>query len=275
MTHGRFFTVQDTDVFYHYCTPQAFLLICSNKTIRFSDVYTMNDSMEMQWGYKLWEDFAGSSTGDNSKWDALKSVVSDFIEVMVPLASCQSTQGDILSQWRAYSDDGTGFCIGFGSDFYRALPASAMRVEYGLEEQRSEIRKLANIALALDENSKEFTNAGMDLAVNLLGYKNPAFMEESEVRLVHAVARMPESAIIKSLGGRVGGASIDPVEIKFQMRQSTPSPYVDLSFSSAARPIAEIVLGPKNYAEASRISEFLSTVGFPNVVVRKSTASYR
>ena len=35
----------------------------------------------------------------------------------LPLIGCFSKNGDLLSQWRAYAEDGKGFSIGFDSNY--------------------------------------------------------------------------------------------------------------------------------------------------------------
>ncbi|MEP3673125.1 MAG: hypothetical protein ABJM86_09240, partial [Hyphomicrobiales bacterium] len=40
-----------TPIIYHYCCIQTLIAIAQSKTIRLSDVNTMNDFGEMHWGY--------------------------------------------------------------------------------------------------------------------------------------------------------------------------------------------------------------------------------
>ncbi|HEX8368834.1 MAG TPA: hypothetical protein VF604_09850, partial [Pyrinomonadaceae bacterium] len=58
MIISRTYEPADEDILYHYCDANAFLAICTNKKIRFSDLFSMNDFMEMHWGYSIWEQAA-------------------------------------------------------------------------------------------------------------------------------------------------------------------------------------------------------------------------
>ncbi|MDY7530349.1 hypothetical protein RGV33_01410 [Pseudomonas sp. Bout1] len=54
----RNYSPETEEILYHYCTAETFLAICTGKKLRFSDINSMNDSQEMQWGYSVWEDVA-------------------------------------------------------------------------------------------------------------------------------------------------------------------------------------------------------------------------
>lgn len=270
----RFSQLQSDQLIYHYCSPETFLLICTNKTIRFSDILTMNDSLEMQWGYRLWEKIASRRSNEDPRWNKLKSDIERSLSFTVPLVACFANQGDILSQWRAYADDGTGFAIGLNSNLVNALPAPLMHVEYRPEEQEKEIEEFAASLIGATDN-EAYDDLILSFICNLLGYKNPAFIEEGEVRLVHSAVKDPSVRILTSIGGLVDDTPVPPQPLKFQMRSSTPSPYIDLSFSVADQPISEVIMGPKNYADPGRVRDFLCTMGFSATDVKQSVASYR
>ncbi len=46
----RIYEPNDEKILYHYCDASAFHAICTNKKMRFSDLFSMNDFMEMHWG---------------------------------------------------------------------------------------------------------------------------------------------------------------------------------------------------------------------------------
>lgn len=100
---------------YHYCSPASFDAICQSGMLRFSDVFSMNDTLEMHWGYRQWEVVAGElidSVGEDFI-DHVDAILSTSSLKMLPLIASFSTDPDVLSQWRAYAKDGEGFCIGF------------------------------------------------------------------------------------------------------------------------------------------------------------------
>lgn len=100
--------------------------------MRFSDLFSMNDFLEMHWGYHVWEKAAT---------ELLEIVGRDFLDEIdkilhtsgvcgLPVGSCFSLNGDVLSQWRAYADDGHGYAIGFDATTLLKLPIRPLKVLY-------------------------------------------------------------------------------------------------------------------------------------------------
>ncbi|MEF2736199.1 MAG: DUF2971 domain-containing protein [Bifidobacterium choerinum] len=133
---------------YHYCSLDTACAIVQNGSLRLCDVTKSNDSAEITYGYAAATDGlrrAGlvSGSGDGLRfvddWDALlrpdyrallREALSDH---MLPpnrlcYAACLSEEADLLSQWRAYGDDGRGAALGFDlSDFAQANPSFTVR----------------------------------------------------------------------------------------------------------------------------------------------------
>ena len=67
---------------------------------------------------------------------------------MEQFVSCFSADGDVLSQWRAYADDGHGFAIGFAPAEFAILQGEAIpngsicKMIYGPDGERDP-RRLA------------------------------------------------------------------------------------------------------------------------------------
>jgi hypothetical protein len=285
MLTDRTFDPTSTHLLYHYCSPETFLAICSNKTIRFSDIYSMNDFMEMHWGYHRWELAARKAIDSLGREfiESVDSIVSSSALGVLPLAACFSLNGDVLSQWRAYANNGNGFCIGFKADLLCGLAARPLRVLYEPGEQEREIElflsALHEVNNENQENSKDFFNACVALSCDLAALKNPSFVEEQEVRLIHAVNFVESNQFLRlqDAGGTAFGKIVGPQAINFVMRGSVPVPHVDLSYvdPDGSHAISEVILGPKVDALPTAISVFLETCGLGNVVVKRSHASYR
>ncbi len=154
MLFERQYKPAETEILYHYCSPETFLAICTNKTIRFSDIFSMNDFMEMHWGYHRWELAAGNSLERLGKEfiDSIDQIISSSSLRILPLAACFSLNGDTLSQWRGYAENGSGFCVGFKADALCRLAARPLRVLYDAERQEREIGQFIS---ALNEVYKE------------------------------------------------------------------------------------------------------------------------
>lgn len=260
--------------------------MCSFKTLRFSDLFAMNDFMEIHWGYQIWEKAAGEVLDAVGKdfLDDIDAIIHQSGVRVLPLAACLSRNGDVLSQWRAYGADGNGYAVGFDAKILTQLPVRALKVEYDLRTQIEEVKQfiLALHLVELEEQAprgSEFFDACALLACDLASFKNPAFVEEGEVRLVHLLEFQKSNEALKLVdpGGISFGVDMRPQQVKFRMNGSTPVAYLDIGFTSdkALRPIVEVILGPKNDSLPSGVSVFLETLAHPEVRIRRSRASYR
>lgn len=278
----RHYEPDSEQLLYHYCSPETFLAICTGQKIRFCDIFSMNDYLESHWGYRVWEQAATNliDVVGRDFLDKVDAVISGASLRALPLASCLSLNGDILSQWRAYSQDGLGFSVGFSGDALKTLPVRALSVCYQEDQQVKEVtacvRALHSLLEDEPENEDQFFELAFSLAVDLSSYKNPAFAEEGEVRLVHVINFTPSGSSMKLVdpGGREGYV---PQPVKFFMKNGCPVPHLDIPFMEPNfdNPIKKVVVGPRNDSLSAGISVFLETCGIPNVEVIRSVASYR
>ena len=204
----------EEEIIYHYCSASAFLDICTTKEMRFSDLFSMNDFMEMHWGYSIWEKAAGQLLAEVGKdfIDKIDEMIhfSGYHGLLV--GSCYSLDGDVLSQWRAYADDGRGYAIGFRAQDLVQLSVRALRVLYDKEEQIHEVRSVIRAINEVEQlETKKFgedfkTHCGV-LAFDLAAFKNPAFSEEKEIRLVHVLTFKEGANFLRLVddGGRLFG----------------------------------------------------------------------
>lgn len=282
----RHYEPGDGEIIYHYCSAETFNAICTNKRIRFCDIFTMNDFMEMHWGYQKWEEVAG---------DLLPEVGLDFINEIdkhihesggrcLPLAACFSESGDVLSQWRAYANDGKGFSIGFDASILTKLAVKPLRVLYNQDEQKREIRAFIQALHYMEDGEKnkkgaEFIEDCRMLAFDLCAFKNPSFAEEKEIRMIHLLNFEPSNDSLRLVdpGGYAFGSDKDGEKIGFFMKDSSPVAFIDIDFSNngICDSIKNVLIGPRNTSLTSAISIYLETSGIHNVNVKKSSASYR
>ena len=286
MLHNRRYTPSEGELLYHYCSPHTFLTICDTKRLRFSDLFSMNDFMEVHWGYWVWQQAAGSLLDEVGKdfLDAIDGVIHASGVKALALASCMSRKGDVLSQWRAYGADGTGYSIGFEATELVQLAIQPLCVEYDVNKQMEEVKAFIRgiHEVETEEGVKQgpdFIHTCLRLAFDLTSFKNPAFVEEDEVRLIHMLNFEPSNGSLRLVdpGGTAFGQPSRAQDVGFHISRSTPVAHLDIPFTANARPcpIAEVVLGPKNESMLAGVSVMLETVGLADVNVRKSKASYR
>lgn len=194
--------------------------------------------------------------------------------------------GDVLSQWRAYANDGNGYCIGFRAKDIVQLPVRPLKVLYDEKKQLKEtvailraIHEVENEDGNNDKYGTDFFNACASLSFDLAAFKNPAFLEEKEIRLVHILNFEPSNKFLKLIdaGGTYFGKPMEAQEVKFRIVKNLPVPYIDVDFTNRGQvnPITEIILGPKNDSRETAVSVFLETLNIGNVTIKKSQASYR
>lgn len=124
MLFNRLKQPEDEGITFHYCSGATFYSIITSRTIRFSDINLLNDADEARWGYDVFLQAANRILNRDDIPEIIPIVPVDFIDrvdkvwhdssfKITSFLSCFSIQGDSLSQWRAYADDGRGFSIGF------------------------------------------------------------------------------------------------------------------------------------------------------------------
>lgn len=288
MIKARDYSFLQPSTLYHYCSPETFLIICQTKRLRYSDLNGMNDFLERRWGLDMFSRTAASFVTHMGELfiKTMVEAVEAYGAIVCPLAVCFSKDGDVLSQWRAYSQDGSGYAIGFDAKKIVRMPARTVNVEYDGEVQLNEIRQ--HIQSLFDEfghadieneHKDAFRTACSHFASDLAAYKNPAFKEENEVRQLHVISHSLHGGHIKLED--FGGFAFDKPHviqpISFSMKRGIPVPYLDIDFSDggALNPISEVIIGPRNSAPDLAVMRMLETLNIPGVIVRKSTASYQ
>jgi len=292
---------------YHYCSTETFLRILESKELWLSDIRHMNDSKEGLWAYELVDGFIKERVRSQPKglvefmlgmyemWNlnllkfpkvssvAVENGFDDFLNGNATTAfiACFSEEGDLLSQWRAYANDGRGVAIGFDPVGFglEARPAYRSRevksatgltpVVYGKDEQNGIIAdrldRFLKEAVPYDKAKEKAAGCVADLGAVALTFKNPAFREEREWRIVHSPMRLGECDF--------EGAVAD---VRYRASEGNVVGYFPFSFANVGSPvIKEVVLGPKNESAWWAVKGALKANGFANADVRKSSASYR
>lgn len=265
---------------YHYCSPSTLKAIIENRTIRLSDISKMNDSLEMEWGISILNQSLEEKKQiiGEDHFDLIKEAIKEARAKTRFLISCFSREKDILSQWRAYADDGSGFSIGFSPKKLSDWKPGFGSVVYDKKEQlnifESKILTLNNIwRQSSGKSDKKFsTKIAIHLLFSSCFMKNSAFSEEKEVRFVHGILYDHQISGFTIESPPIGDR---PVEIDFCIRNGQFSPYIDINFPPDDHFIEEIVLGPKNQNLEIDIRAFTHKKGLSIQEINRSLASYR
>jgi hypothetical protein len=217
--------------------------------------------------------------------DPLRSV-EDLYNVY---SCCFCEEGDKLSQWRAYTENSTGYSIGF---YAASLPQTQVKgtfkqvlkkVVYTREDQINSVRpaietcledaiKRVGPLLPIDKEDRHkvvvgfFADFYKSIFRFLYSFKDPAFSEEKEWRVVLA---------------DINNANLD--KVPFREMRGTIVPYVEMPLSSLEPvkenhlPIVEIIQGPlvdPALGEKS-LKMLLKKCDYNNVKIRQSEVPIR
>lgn len=210
---------------YHYCPVQAMLGIMGNNCIWLSDSIKTNDRTEINWllnnisevfdeafqKYKL--EF------DDNILKRIKEIVNELMRhtiiYMLPniqqkkkFLTCFSENGDLLSQWRAYGNNGCGVAIGFNSEYFNLFKNGNeyefTKVIYDLDRTKTFLHEVIDKQLkyiimdCIERNTIEKGLFDLKLQISMLIdsmyqegfiFKNHHFEEENEWRLYRNVAQ--------------------------------------------------------------------------------------
>lgn len=100
-------------------------------------------------------------------------------------------------------------------------------------------------------------------------FKNPAFSEEKEWRIIHTPLITYDKDYSFSVIGKIS-------DCNFRLSKFGVSPYFTWNFKELdPLPIEEIIFGPQNTTQPEDLLFFLSHNGYQNITIKFSAASYR
>ncbi len=238
-----------TDTLYHYTSFSGMMGVVRSAKLWASDIRYMNDSSELRHAADLIRQEVKHRIADGHPQPDLLSAFHDWFANRIAnghmlYASSFRSNGNLLSQWRGYSQVGKGVSVGF----------DAKRICTYADDQRFQVgkcvyhpqRQRALIAEVVDEVEQsagameiETTTKNLELIFETLEsellriaalLKHPSFEEEEEWRLVSPVFTDFMSA-----------------EIKFREGTSMLVPYIEFKLTSAVQPtlaFEHLFLGP-------------------------------
>ena len=274
-------------IIYHYTDAVGVIGIVARGILWATDIHYMNDHGEADYALRRIDEFlvdrtpADPTTTEANFTNSARSYLQRFWrEGAAPSSfiACFSTNGDQLSQWRAYGRS-KGFSIGFDESALQGLARdrtglnfTIRKVSYRQAEQdmlldaqyvpafapiRTGPRSMAEIQGA----SVGFLLDATRLAPSL---KHPAFEEESEIRLHLFLETKDLPQVVKFRDSVMG---LTPY-VEIPLAQSPPHP-VDA--------ILEVIVGPQRHPEEAKraAQQLLACNGLPDVEVRMSEVPLR
>lgn len=315
---------------YHYCSADTFIAIIQNRSIRLSDLNKTNDFQEKKWASKLIvevlkeklianginfsleEDYWYNDFSANHLQYYENEMNTILFDEKPILIACFSKNEDLLSQWRAYGQDGTGICIGLNYKKIKTLHnGKDLLVEKIYYKENMQKRKLGDLIESainymrnmFDEDSVRVSNdfnsyfenefdAFCEVLIDYIGQigctiKNPAFSEEKEIRIIYD-PDFPDREITGDIELSDAEQYFSKVKdigdfrlnsIKYCNKRNQLIPYCDLNFGKLINKnfIDKIVIGPKCGFSVKDIYYYLLSNGYDSnsIEIKESMATYR
>lgn len=281
-TFERRFDENKKSLIYHYCDETVLNSILENKKIWLSDISKMNDSSEFEWARKIFVKVLKKNKDLFEQEFRIYIISRVFFEKdeVLPLIACFSKNGDLLSQWRPYTNDATGFSIGFSRQLvHQGLGVNLNSIIYENSIQRNIIletlKNLHSNWLMLDKDYNAIDINAIEFSIDLQYLKNPSFFEEQEMRVVRLVVKDELDNFI-DVGGNSELKKILPLPILIRQRKGETVQYIELPIDLPDQNvIKEIILGPKNTMRIKDLKNLLSSLSLSDIKIKKSKSTYR
>ena len=250
---------------YHYCNLDALIAIMKNKVIWASNYRYLNDAKEINIAVEKIDDNIDLIKKGIESFNGYQSVIRCLKSSMVSYdyyITSFSQEPDVLSQWRAYAQNGRGASIGFDEKVLIKLDLKIHEAIYGdtlidsvIELGKGYLTKRKESAsIKIDQLESEFAE--------LIGsFKGEAFKEEREKRLI----------IMHKKGTKTDN-------IHFRKSGNFVVPFLEVSFDSLSNEIIrEIWIGPSQKDEDTKrsVQFLLNYLGYSQILLKTSLASFR
>ena len=252
----KFFVKSQTPstALYHYTSARSISEILDSRVLWASSVHCMNDAEEYIYAFTLTRELCARPDIIPPHMAAaiLQSLDNDYrgVEMLSKFITSFSEDGDLLSQWRAYTGGGPGFSLGFEPEGLLTIAERneclLLKCIYGRDDQVAAVQDLLYQIIdhyCIDPSSgclpprfgNSFVRALKDLAA---AFKDPSFIEEREWRLV--------TPSLPSAGEHV----------HFRPGISLLIPYVHVRIADECEPIpiSSAIVGPTVRPELSRLT---------------------
>jgi hypothetical protein len=269
------FPLQPPDSIFHYTTQKGILGIVQNRQMWATQVHFLNDKNEVFLTFKLLERELKKQISKSQNQQvkslllAIKRHLPRIDQGHICIASfCE--QGDLLSQWRGYGNQGKGYAIGFNLGSLRAIARKQSFVLWPCVYNPS--LQLELVSYLIDNWCQEFCadSSSHERMVQIINtsvcqlapiIKDESFCEEKEWRLVSS------SVSSKSPG------------FAFREGEYSLIPYYNFSIiDETGRPaINSIVVGPSPHMELAQnsLATFLAAQRLASIEIKNSKIPFR
>lgn len=271
---------------YHYCSVESMFNIIKSKSLWLSNSGQMNDSEESTWIEQYFPSLKDLFVSENETQFLNDAIKLFHQENNKPFIFCFSERKDSLSQWRAYSSDGRGVCLGFSTNklSIKRIPSTLISlnrtllllpITYNSKQQKSKLSELSENYKRKIKSDKEIfipfiirMYQNRLLALSLV-FKNHSFSEEKEWRIIQSPLT-EESSSKSEIDNRIS-------KLQFRVSGDKLFSYCEFHLKEIfnSKLIPEIVLGPKSKIDIPELELFLKANGLEGTKVIRSESTYR
>ena len=258
------------ELLYHYTTPAGLKGIISENCLWATHTSFLNDLTEGKYGRELIIETLKNEAGEGKEKGFLNTALKmfdpgdsfrPFVSEVEEYVSCFCENGDLLSQWRGYTDN-AGYSIGFLPEKLKELSVKQGdktvvclgKVVYDKEKQKDCILEIIDILQKKDEwpDAGKALVAYAVLKVVSCFFKDECFKEEQEWRAINEIINFKS-------GTRWGGDCID-----FRCNNETIIPFTKLMIPAQKLPIKKVITGPAVKHDRAKIAieKMLEEKGF-------------
>jgi hypothetical protein len=276
---------QPAGYLFHYTTPEGFLGIVQSKEIWATNVLYLNDASELSDAREILRAELDSAPLNLLGSAATFSQSIPYYSETLPLdhfVVSFSEEGDLLSQWRGYGSQGTGFSIGFSASTFVAAAVREenksrgssilRRVKYDLDEKVHMIRKrLAIVRSVLEPHAEQLEpqlNAEFGQLIKIWNQIAASFHESLALMKHASFAEEREWRFVRTLWK----PSVPTVEwpVKIRMIGVRMAPYLPISWPWPGTPVLNGVQGIKEvYCGPSANPELKENVARDLLIAQK------
>jgi hypothetical protein len=284
---------------WYYCSVKSLEAILKSKNMFMSNIQSMNDYKEGEWiTDRLISKIISHHPELSGFIPYLNNYNVDFLQG--PYVASFSSNGDLLSQWRGYGNDGKGVSIGIKGDKI-SIPLISFdnetlfgrtfitNVIYDEVKQDKIIERLINLVkLVVDAaseakfnpNNHPYLYAATRIKFRLYFmapmFKNPSFKEEGEWRIIgypaSSMSISDENNIYSINMNKFG----DNSDFKFRSSDNDIIDYITFpSVSSINSMIDAINLGPACILKKKTLAMFVSEQEIKSITIEKSKSTLR
>ena len=312
---------------YHYCDNHKMASILSGKTLRMSDITKSNDYEEVKLFFPgildaiedeyRKDEFPLQYMGSTNR-DALGKLLDWEYDILryefdrggvTNFVVCFCEDGDVLSQWRGYADNGKGCSLGFSvkelkeyCNTYKGI-LRFEQVEYKTVKEISDtivekslkvLNELRGLRKWIVESMPSFDEEKIEkmcqycfhqmisgVLISSLKYKNDSFKEEQEWRLFFS------QQIYKFAKWIYSDEEIETIvyddmlkviknRIEFNVTADDLIPFYPINFTEISpNPIKQIIVGPQNKIMEKDFSLYVASNKLSDIDFKYSRISYR